>query len=416
MDESERDSLEAAFQVAFEQQQSATSEAEHSAALTEFKRLAGLGHAAASANAGYMLANGIGTQTDYEEARRWLSLGAEQGEATAINNLAVMFLMGLGIEADATKACELFEVAAHKGHVGAQLSLGGLYESGEFVNEDLEQAKHWFEAAAQQGDPTGMFQLGRLLSLAGVGSQSEGIKWLEAAAETGNPEWQYLLAIQLEGEPELRGNFGPRHWYERAAEQGHSAATVRLAAYEGRGAEAFWRLALEPAPIVHALGDGGMHVLVRLDADSPDRVLSVRFGSLGGETEMFDLPFEGGGSFTHWIEEGFRKISRSRGHSDQPQYQQGDQVTLDYSLVEERGRAALAVSRLTYEAGAPSKAGRPWGLAGDLDDHVYRGSPALIEALLEAKIRTVKRLNLDAVEEATYCELLSKDVNQSLRF
>nr|WP_031943560.1 tetratricopeptide repeat protein [Methylibium sp. T29]AIA99093.1 Polar organelle development protein [Methylibium sp. T29] len=416
MDESERDSLEAAFQVAFEQQQNATSEAEHSAALTEFKRLAGLGHAAASANAGYMLANGIGAQTDYEDARRWLSLGAEQGDATAINNLAVMFLRGSGIEADASKACELFEVAAHKGHVGAQLSLGELFESGEFLTVDLEQAKHWFEAAAQQGDPTGMFRLGRLLLLAGAGSQSEGIKWLEAAAETGNPEWQYLLAVQLEGEPELRGEFGARHWYERAAEQGHSAATVRLAAYEGRGAEAFWRLALEPAPIVQALGDGGMHVLVSLEADLQDRVLSARFGPLDGETETFDLPFEGGGSFTHWIEEGFAKISQSRGHSDQPQYQQGDQVTLDYSLVEERGRSAMAISRLTYEVGTPSKAGLPWGLAGDLEDYVYRGSPTLVEALLEAKIRTIKRLNLDAAEESAYCELLSKDVNQSLRF
>ena len=225
MDEFERDSLEAAFQAAFEQQQSATSEAESSAALTEFKRLAGLGHAAASANAGYMLANGIGAPTDHEEARRWLSLGAERGDATAINNLAVMFLMGSGVEADAYKACELFEVAANKGHVGAQLSLGELYESGEFLNEDLERAKHWFEAAAQQGDPTGMFRLGRLLSLAGVGSQSEGMKWLEAAAGTGNPEWQYLLAVHLDGEPELRGTFGPRHWYEKGcrarAQRGH---------------------------------------------------------------------------------------------------------------------------------------------------------------------------------------------------
>ena len=159
-----------------------------------------------------------------------------------------------------------------------------------------------------------------------------------------------------------------------------------------------------------------MHVLVRLDADSQDGVLSVRFGPLGGETEAFDLPLEEGGSFARWIEEGFRKISRSRGHSDEPQYQQGDQVTLDYSLVEERGRAAFAVSRLTYEGGAPSKAGRAWGLAGDLDDYVYRGSPALIDALREAKIRTIRRLNLDAAEEASYCELLSKDVNQSLRF
>ena len=291
----EDERLEAQFQVAYEQLQTATSYEGHSRALSQFKELGAQGHLAACTNAGYMLANGLGTQTDHVEARRWLLLAANGGEADAIHNLAVMLWEGMGVQANPAKAIEFFEDAAKKGHAGAQLTLGDAYETGEVLTRDLSQAAAWFRAAAEQGDAGAMFRLGSLLFAGGEGMGAdvmalddayetgevftrdlpqaaawfraaaeqgdagamfrlgtlllaggegmdadviEGFHWLKAAADTGNPEWQFLVGFFLEHNPWLPRSGTPRAWYEKAAAQGYEPATQRLVnLYESSGTE-----------------------------------------------------------------------------------------------------------------------------------------------------------------------------------
>lgn len=237
----EDERLEAQFQVAYEQLQTATSYEGHSRALSQFKELGAQGHLAACTNAGYMLANGLGTQTDHVEARRWLLLAANGGEADAIHNLAVMLWEGMGVQANPAKAIEFFEDAAKKGHAGAQLTLGDAYETGEVLTRDLSQAAAWFRAAAEQGDAGAMFRLGTLLLAGGEGMDAdviEGFHWLKAAADTGNPEWQFLVGFFLEHNPWLPRSGTPRAWYEKAAAQGYEPATQRLVnLYESSGTE-----------------------------------------------------------------------------------------------------------------------------------------------------------------------------------
>lgn len=235
------DCLQAEFEAAEEALQAATSFDDHSILVPRFRALADRGHLGACTNLGYMLANGLGTETDYAEARRWLLLAANGGNAAAIHNLGVMLHNGMGVQADPAKAIEYCQAAAEKGHAGAQLTLGDAYETGELLGRDLSQAAVWFRAAAEQGEANAMFRLGRLLIAGGDGVDAdfeEGFGWIKAAADTGDAEYQYHVGLFLEHNLWVPRSGTPREWYQKAADQGHEKATMRLARlYEGTDGE-----------------------------------------------------------------------------------------------------------------------------------------------------------------------------------
>ena len=93
-----------------------------------------------------------GLVRDPVEARRLISLSAENGDRQAMHNLGVFYFRGEGGPQDLNSAAQWFRKAADGGVVESQYNLGLLYQSGSGVRRDLDQARHWFGQAAAKGD------------------------------------------------------------------------------------------------------------------------------------------------------------------------------------------------------------------------------------------------------------------------
>ena len=93
-----------------------------------------------------------GLARDPVEARRLISLSAENGDVQAMHNLGVFYFRGEGGPQDLSSAAQWFRKAADGGVVESQYNLGLLYQSGSGVRRDLDQARHWFGQAADKGD------------------------------------------------------------------------------------------------------------------------------------------------------------------------------------------------------------------------------------------------------------------------
>ena len=112
----------------------------YSAALREWRPLAGLGEARAQNNLGIMYLEGRGVPVDYDEAIKYFRLAANQGEVRAQNNLGLMFLEGKGVPVDYMEAMRFFLSAADQGETLAQNNLGFMYENGLGVPIDTDEA------------------------------------------------------------------------------------------------------------------------------------------------------------------------------------------------------------------------------------------------------------------------------------
>ena len=93
-----------------------------------------------------------GLARDPVEARRLISLSAENGDLQAMHNLGVFYFRGEGGPQDLTSAAQWFRKAADGSVVESQYNLGLLYQSGSGVRRDLDQARYWFGQAAAKGD------------------------------------------------------------------------------------------------------------------------------------------------------------------------------------------------------------------------------------------------------------------------
>jgi len=96
--------------------------------------------------------NGIDIGKDYFEAKKWLSLSADQDNYTAKNDLAYMLYNGLGGDKDYVKAFELYQQISKHGDVLAQANLGTMYATGTGTAIDKARAYAWYTFAANQGN------------------------------------------------------------------------------------------------------------------------------------------------------------------------------------------------------------------------------------------------------------------------
>jgi len=95
---------------------------------------------------------GIDIEKNYVEARKWLSLTADQDNYSAKNDLAYLLFNGLGGDKDYAKAFELYQQAAKHGEVFAQANLGLMYATGTGTEVDKVRAYAWYSFAASQGN------------------------------------------------------------------------------------------------------------------------------------------------------------------------------------------------------------------------------------------------------------------------
>lgn len=99
---------------------------------------------------GVMLAGGQGTPKNLSEARKWISLAAEQGHKLAINELATAYIKGgLDIPDEARKGSEALrwiQAAAENNYIPAMEALAGGYRDGSYgLTVDSKLAEQWTE-------------------------------------------------------------------------------------------------------------------------------------------------------------------------------------------------------------------------------------------------------------------------------
>ncbi len=89
---------------------------------------------------------------DYSGAREiWEKVG-DAGGGKALFNLAILYEDGLGVETNIDQALTLYRKSANAGNRSAQYRLGKLLLDGEKTPRNEAEATHWLERAAQQGD------------------------------------------------------------------------------------------------------------------------------------------------------------------------------------------------------------------------------------------------------------------------
>jgi prolyl 4-hydroxylase len=100
---------------------------------------------------------------DWDEARRWLELGASAGDPFACGQLGVCCLLGHIVHRDDNAGFRLVRMAARAGRPEARRLLATLYARGRGVDESWTKAVDWLIRGAQFGDPISMRQLAFLL-------------------------------------------------------------------------------------------------------------------------------------------------------------------------------------------------------------------------------------------------------------
>jgi|GEM_PF-1232539 len=112
---------------------------------------------------------GSGVPKNYDKARHWYALAAENGNKEAQNELGFMYFTGNGVEQDAAKGADLFLQAAHNGLAIAQYNVGIMYYTGNgFQATDIEKAYAWLNLAAANGHQPAMAARNYLESIMAV--------------------------------------------------------------------------------------------------------------------------------------------------------------------------------------------------------------------------------------------------------
>ncbi|MBU5314554.1 SEL1-like repeat protein [Tissierella carlieri] len=181
---------------------------------------------------GWMLQNGIGTEKDIGEAKRYYEKSAKLGNTFACYSLAKLILA----EEDPTreeinKAIEYLREASEGGNQFAQYALGKVYLNGNFIEKDIYKAVELFKLSVEERNEYAAYQLGKLY-LKGediTKDISSAIKWLHLSSEKGNQYGQYLLGkIYLMGEGVPRNKEEAIKWFTLSAVQGNEYAQFFL--------------------------------------------------------------------------------------------------------------------------------------------------------------------------------------------
>ncbi len=193
-------------------------------AVTNYRKAAKQGYAAAQNNLAIMYNDGKGVEQSYTEAVKWFRKAADQGYAKAQDNLAIRYYNGEGVEQSYTEAVKWFRKAADQGYANAQYNLAYMYKNGEGVEQSYTEAVKWYRKAAEQGDAAAQNSLAIMYN-DGKGveqSYTEAVKWYRKAAEQGDANAQNNLAISYyNGEGVVKSQEEAIKWWRKSAAQGH---------------------------------------------------------------------------------------------------------------------------------------------------------------------------------------------------
>ena len=129
-----------------------------SEAVEAYRAAAEQGDTNAEIALGYAWLDGEGVPADPETARHWFARAAEKGSARGQYALGYLF--------DRTGEYELarryYRLAAEQGHIPALCNLGVLLENGDGGPADIPEAVRLYQAAVDQGDELAALNLARL--------------------------------------------------------------------------------------------------------------------------------------------------------------------------------------------------------------------------------------------------------------
>lgn len=127
---------------------------------------------------------------NYDEAKKYWLMAAEQGDREAQNNLGYLFYSGYGGQKDFTEAARYWRLSAEQGNAEAQFNLASAYENGEGVPKDTSEAMKWYKESAGQGYASAQYALGCIYSNGDYVPQnmSEAVEWWKKAAAQGNED------------------------------------------------------------------------------------------------------------------------------------------------------------------------------------------------------------------------------------
>ncbi len=133
-----------------------------SSVIQRIGELAGAGEPEAVFLMGTAYAEGLGVDTDPEEAVVWYRRAGDLGNVLAQHNMGNVYAAGTGVPQSDSLAVEWWLKAAEQGDAIPQLRLGTMYEEGRGVDADLDEAIRWYRASAARGNTAAQEALDRL--------------------------------------------------------------------------------------------------------------------------------------------------------------------------------------------------------------------------------------------------------------
>jgi TPR repeat protein len=125
---------------------------------------------------------GMGCNTDFERAMKYLNEGVKQGNSHSMFALGMIFKKGWGVIPSNRKIMiDNFRLASIKGNPLAQEQLALCYLNGNFIKKDLKLALELLNKAADHGLDTAAYELG---------------KYYEEQMDAKSAKQYYLLAIK----------------------------------------------------------------------------------------------------------------------------------------------------------------------------------------------------------------------------
>ncbi|KAG5877443.1 hypothetical protein JTB14_033734 [Gonioctena quinquepunctata] len=138
-------------------------ELDYQKALDYFTQAANAGNAMAMAYLGKIYLDGSDEiKANNDTAFKYFKKASDLNNPVGLSGLGLMYLYGKGVEKDYSKAHQYFLQAADQGWVDGQLQLGNMYFSGLGVKKDYKMANKYFSLASQSGHVLAYYNLGQM--------------------------------------------------------------------------------------------------------------------------------------------------------------------------------------------------------------------------------------------------------------
>lgn len=175
-------------------------------------------------------ANDYFYEKDLKQAVHWYEKVAQNDNTTAMYNLGICYMQDSDI-CDYDKSVEWLTKAAEHGHLNAQYTLGRLYlySDGTIVAMNPNKGIEWLSKAHDNGHNKAAYEIA--IYLDGSGEKESAVEWFKKGAMIGNIDAQHALGVYyFNGEGGLKVDHETAaSWYQRAANNGHEGAILKLA-------------------------------------------------------------------------------------------------------------------------------------------------------------------------------------------